>query len=137
MWKHILLGGISLSGGVITAAGLVALLIELKIIPRFAAITHTANRIILYENCIAAGALWGNIMTIYPMEFHMGRWLTGVIGLFGGIFIGSWIIALTEVLDIIPIMARRIGMKKGFAAIIIATALGKMIFSLVFYYNRW
>ena len=76
-------------------------------------------------------------MTIYPMEFHMGRWLTGVIGLFGGIFIGSWIIALTEVLDIIPIMARRIGMKKGFAAIIIATALGKMIFSLVFYYNRW
>ena len=50
MWKHILLGGISLSGGVITAAGLVALLIALKIIPRFAAITHTANRIILYEN---------------------------------------------------------------------------------------
>lgn len=137
MWKHIFLGIIGLAGGVITASGLVALLIELKIIPRYAGITRTANRIMLYENCIACGALWGNIMTVYPIELHAGKWVSGMIGLFGGIFIGSWIIALTEVLDIIPIMARRIGMKKGFAAIIIATALGKMFFSLVFFYNGW
>lgn len=137
MWTHFFLSIIGLAGGVITAGGLVALLIELKIIPRYAGITHTANRIILYENCIVGGALWGNIMTIYPMQLQMGRWLPCVIGLFGGIFIGSWIIALTEVLDIIPIIARRIGITKGFAGIIIATALGKMLFSLIFFYHGW
>lgn len=137
MWEHILLGIIGLSGGAISAGGLVALMIELKIIPRYAGITHTADQILLYEDCVVGGTLLGTFMTLYPVNLSVGRWLLYLMGLFGGIFIGSWIIALTEVLDIIPIMARRVGMKKGFSMLIVATALGKAIFSLIFYYHRW
>lgn len=137
MWKHIFLGVLGFSGGVVIAGGLVALLIELKIIPRYAGITHTADKILLYETCIAAGSIWGNIMTIYPCTLPLGRWFLYFLGLFGGIFIGSWIIALTEVLDMIPIAARRVGVKQGFAAIVIAAALGKVIASLFFSYFRW
>lgn len=137
MCSRIFLGVLGLSGGIVIAGGLVALIMELKIIPRYAGITHTANRIKLYENCIIAGAIIGNLMTVYPIELHWGQWFLYPLGLFGGIFLGSWIIALTEVLDIVPIMSRRAGLKRGFAAIIIATALGKVLATLVFDYYRW
>lgn len=136
MWKHIFLGVLGFSGGIIISGGLVALLIELKIIPRYAGITHTADKILLYENSLAAGAIWGNLMTIYPISLPLGTWFLYLLGLSGGVFIGSWIIALTEVLDIIPITARRVGLKKGFAAIVMAVALGKVIASFYFSYFR-
>ncbi len=135
--RHILLGIVGLSGGMIIASALVAFLIGLNIIPRYAGITHTAKHVMLYENCVIAGAIWGNILTVYPVTLPPGGWVPYVVGLFGGIFIGSWIIALTEVLDMIPIMSRMAGLKSGFAAIIILTALGKTIFSLIFFYNGW
>ena len=136
MWKHIFLGVLGFSGGIIISGGLVALLIELKIIPRYAGITHTADKILLYENSLAAGAIWGNLMTVYPISLPLGTWFLYLLGLSGGVFIGSWIIALTEVLDIIPITARRVGLKKGFAAIVMAAALGKVIASFYFSYFR-
>ena len=137
MIGHIFLGIIGLSGGIIIASALVALLLELKIIPRYAGITNTAKNILLYENIVMAGAVWGNIMTIYPVKMPGGSCLAALIGLCSGIFIGSWIIALTEILDMIPIMSRRTGLKRGLASVVIATALGKTVFTLVFYYKGW
>lgn len=137
MWGHILLGITGFSGGIIIAGGLVAFLIELKIVPRYAGITSTAKKVLLYENCIVAGSIWGNLMTVYPISLPLGTWFLYLFGLCGGIFIGSWIIALTEVLDILPITVRRVGVKKGFASIVIAAALGKVIASLCFSFFRW
>lgn len=137
MMERVFLGMLALSGGVIIAGGLVALLIELQLVSRYAGITHTAHRMLLYENCIIAGTVLGSLMSVYPIKFSLGSWTLYPLGLCGGIFMGSWIIALTEVLDIIPILSRRIGLKKGFTAIILVTAVGKMIASLLFSYYRW
>ena len=136
-FSHIFLGTVSLFAGIVIASGIVALLIGLNIIPRYAGITHTANHILLYENAAMLGALWGNLFTIYPWYLPFSHVGTAVFGLFGGVFLGSWIIALTEVMDIIPIMARRTGIVKGLGAVIIATAAGKILWSLLFYYMRW
>lgn len=149
--SHWFVGMVGLFGGMVIASGLVALLIGLNIIPRYAGITHTAHHMLLYENCAMAGAFLGNLFTLYDWNLPLGRWLfsigswqltfgnvtAGVYGLFGGIFLGSWIIALTEILDIVPIMARRAGMVKGIGLLIISTAVGKTLWSLLFFYKGW
>ena len=56
--SHWFVGMVGLFGGIIIASGLVALLIGLNIIPRYAGITHTANHMLLYENCAMAGLSW-------------------------------------------------------------------------------
>lgn len=135
--SHLLLGAIGLFGGMIIASGVIALLIGLNIIPRYAGITHTAHRMLLYENCAMAGAFVGNLFTLFHWNLNLGSWAAGAFGLFGGIFLGSWIIALTEILDIIPIMVRRVGLIRGVGGIIVCTAVGKMLWSLLYYYKRW
>lgn len=149
--SHWFVGMVGLFGGIIIASGLVALLIGLNIIPRYAGITHTANHMLLYENCAMAGAVMGNLFTLYEwklplgnlrlalgcMNFSIGSLAAGVYGLFGGIFLGSWIIALTEILDIVPIMARRAGLVKGIAALVVSTAVGKALWSILYYYKGW
>lgn len=130
-------GIVGLFGGIIIASGLLALLIGLNIIPRYAGITHTAHHMLLYENCAMAGAVLGNLFTLYNWNLNLGNWAAGAYGLFGGIFLGSWIIALTEILDIIPIMARRVGLVRGIGGVIVCTAVGKMLWSLLYYYKRW
>lgn len=135
--SHWFMGMFGLFGGIVIASGLVALLIGLKIIPRYAGITRTANHILLYENCAMAGAFMGNLATVYEWNLHMGSWVGGVIGIFGGIFLGGWIIALTEVMDIMPIMARRTGLTRGIGLVIVSAAVGKTLWSLLYYYKGW
>lgn len=134
---HVFLGVLGLFSGIVIASGVIALLIGLNIIPRYAGITHTADKIVLYENSAMAGAFVGNLITLFPMSIPIGGIGTGLFGLFGGIFLGSWIMALTEMLDIVPIMARRIGLICGMGFIVLSTAIGKTLWSMLFYYKRW
>ena len=60
-----------------------------------------------------------------------------VLGLFSGIFVGGWILALAEIVNIFPILTRRIGLTKGLSLVVIAIALGKMSGSLIHFYFRW
>lgn len=130
---QIFLGITALSGGVIIASGVAALLIGLNIVPRYAQITRTGNKIQLYETCIILGTIWGTLMTVYPLTLRGTVWMYGLIGLCFGIYVGSWVIALTEILDMIPITVRRIGLKKGMAAIVAATAFGKVLYSIIYF----
>ncbi len=137
MLEHILLGLISFSGGLLVSSGLVALILGLNLIPRYSGITHTANRTKLYEKSIIAGAFLGNLFTVYTIRFPAGGWLAASFGLFGGIFLGSWIIALTEILDMFPILSKKVDIKVGVSAIVLSTAIGKSLFSLLYYLNGW
>lgn len=137
MLGHVILGLISFSGGLIVSSGLVALILGLNLIPRFAGVTHTANYTKLYEKSIIVGAFIGNLFTIYTIRFPAGGWLAACFGLFGGIFLGSWIIALTEILDMFPILSKKAGIKVGVSAIVLSTAIGKSLFSLLYYLKGW
>ena len=137
MKEQIFLGIIGLSGGLVIAGGVIALLVGLGVITRFVGISHTAGRVKIYETAILAGAVCGTLMTVYqptiPLEFPG----LAVLGLFSGIFVGGWILALAEVVNIFPILARRIGLTRGLSMVVIAIALGKMTGSLLHFYLRW
>lgn len=118
-------------GGAVVATALAAFIIELGIIPRFAGITHTANHILLYETCLMLGSFLGNLVSVYEFSMPFGKIFLGIMALCFGIFLGSWIIALGEVVNVFAIMSRRLGLKKGTALIILSIALGKILGSLL------
>lgn len=137
MWQHIFLGFVGLCAGSIVAGGTAGLLIGLSIVPRYAGITHTADHILLYEDVTMLGTVLGNLFYLYRLPLPLGAPALLICGLFFGIFLGGWILALAEVADIVPIFTRRIRLKKGIPLMILSLALGKLAGSLLYYLRGW
>ena len=137
MWAQIGMGFLGLCAGGIVASAAVACLLGLGHIPRYAGITHTADRILLYEDTMMLGALAGNIFYVFHLQLPLGAWGLGIYGLFSGVFLGGWILALAEMADIFPVIARRLKLKHGIPIVIVVIALGKVAGSLWFFYKGW
>lgn len=137
MLQQIFLGFIGLCSGFIIAGGLVGLLIGLSIVPRYAGITHTAEHIMLYEDIALLGTVSGNLFYLFDWNLRPGIPFLILYGLFSGIFLGGWIMALAEMADIFPVFARRIRFQKGLSFTILCIAAGKTVGSLIYYYNGW
>ena len=123
--KQIIPAVVGLSGGFVIAGGVIALMVGLGIITRFVGITHTAKHVKGYETAILAGAIFGNLLTVHQIRIPLGIFGLVLMGVLFGIFVGGWILALAEIVNIFPIFARRIGITKGYSLIVIAIAVGK------------
>ncbi len=128
---------VGFSSGFIVAGGVVALMVGLGIITRFIGISHTADKIFQYEDAILLGAVAGTLLTVYDLSLPVGAWILGIGGLFIGIFVGGWIMALAEVINVFPVYCRRLGITKGLSWIVITMAVGKTAGSLLGFYMRW
>lgn len=137
MWNQIFMAFIGLCAGVIIAGGVVGLLIGLSIVPRYAGITHTGRHILLYEDATMLGTILGNLFFLYGWPIPGGAFSLAVYGLFSGIFLGAWIMALAEMADVFPIFSRRIKLSEGLPKVIIAVSLGKAAGSLFYFYHGW
>lgn len=138
MWvRQILLGIIGLSAGVAVAGGLFSFIIGLGVISKFADRTHTGDKVLMYEECVALGGIIGNIYSIYQFPIPNGYILLPVFGIFSGIFVGCWSMALAEILNIFPIFIRRIKLIKCIPYMILGIALGKGIGAFWFFWSRW
>lgn len=131
------LGFLGICFGIVVASGTAAFIISLGIVPRYAGITRTAQNVRLYEDCSMLGAFLGNVLFLYSGRLPLGNVGLAIYGIFAGVFLGSWIIALGEVVNIFSIMARRIGITKGIGLIIIVMAVGKTLGSLLFFWKGW
>lgn len=138
MWgSQIILGLIGLSSGLVVAGGLFSFIIELGVVANFADRTHTANRILLYEDSVALGGILGNLVSIYQIHIPYGGWILPVFGLLAGIFAGCWAMALAEILNVFPIFVRRLKIVRYISVFILSMALGKGIGAFLFFYHRW
>lgn len=135
--EFLFLGLIGLSLGFFVSSGAAALLIGLGIIPRYAGITRTAHRICWYENCCILGFLAGNLLYLSDIQLPFGTVGLFLYGGFSGIFLGSWIIALGEVIDIYAITMRRLGIIRGIRFLILAMAIGKTVGTLFYFRQGW
>lgn len=141
--KTILVCIMGFSFGVLVSAGVFTVLFVVGLVPRFAGKTNTACYELLYEECIILGSVIACILSVFPIKgslqilmTHMSflGWLLLIaIGVFSGIFVGCLAIALAEVLDGIPIFARRIKLKKGLDIAIFSVAIGKLTGSLIYF----
>lgn len=137
MWQQIFLAFIGLSAGTIIAGGVVGLLIGLSITPRYAGITHTSDQMLLYEDVTLLGAVLGNLVYLYEFSIPLGTPFLILYGLFSGVFLGGWILALAEMADVFPIFSRRIRLTEGMPIIILCVALGKLAGSFFFFWKGW
>lgn len=137
--------GLMVSGGVFTA------LLALGLVPRFAGKTHTANKVLTYESAVVTGCITGGLLSVFSVPelladnlykllfFKSETWNTiadGMMaggGFFGGCFVGCVALAIAEMLDSIPIFARRVSFKKGLGIAVLAVAIGKTMGSLIYF----
>ena len=137
MWRYVLLGCIGGSLGIVVASGTLALIIALGIVVRYARLTKTEHKITLYEDCAFLGILAGAVWGLGECSIALG--ILGVIlyGFFSGFFLGGWIVALGEVINVYAILLRRFKIQKGIGWIFLAMAMGKMLGTLLFYGKGW
>lgn len=126
MWAgQIFLGILGMSAGVVVAGGLFSFIVELGVISDFADRTHTANHILLYEDAVSArGNPWKCLSDLSDWNSRTVR-AVGIFGLFAGIFVGCWSMALAEILNVFPIFMRRARIVRYAAVFILMLALGK------------
>lgn len=138
MWvRELVLAVIGLSCGVAVAGGLFSFIIGLGVVSDFADRTHTGERILLYEDCVALGGILGNIIWIYRIGIPGGVWMLALSGIFAGIFVGCWSMALAEILNLFPIFIRRVKLLRFTPYLILGIALGKGFGALLFFARRW
>ena len=152
MMRNFLLVVLGGSYGLLAAAGVFTVLVAVGLIPRFAGKTHTARHVVLYEEMVIFGTLTGCVLSVFSRYCRFGAWwqqrlpeytalLQGigvfwqaVFGLFAGMFIGCLALAIAEMLDSIPILARRISFRHGLGLAIISMAIGKICGSLLYFW---
>ena len=129
MWaEQVLLGVIGFASGAVIAGGLFSFLIGLGLVSIFADRTHTGRQILLYEDSIVLG---GTLFNIFYLV------LLAVLGIFSGIFVGCWAMALADILNVFPIFIRRLKIVKTIPYIIMGLSLGKTAGALLYFLGRW
>lgn len=121
---------IGLSGGLAVGTGYVAFLSVLGILPRLVQLSKTNFFIRGYEVAIIIGSMTGCFVSFTTVHFHVGKVIVLFIGSLCGVFIGLLAAALTEVLNVLPILAKRIYADHAVLWFLSALALGKMTGSL-------
>ncbi|RJE89987.1 stage V sporulation protein AB [Paenibacillus sp. 1011MAR3C5] len=122
---------LGLGGGLAVGSGLVALLIVFDLIPRLAQLTNAFRLSIWFETAMISGALYWTFadfmdwnLSLFPPLFLSGA------GLFDGIFVGMLAAALTEVMNVLPILAKRLQLSRYIVGLVMAMVLGKTLGSL-------
>lgn len=121
---------IGFSGGISVGAGYVAFLTVLNIIPRLTQLTKSVRNVHHYEAAVILGAVIGTIFSLWDFTLNLSFLLLAGFGILSGIFNGMLAAALTEVINVFPILAKRIGMQDRLVYILIALVLGRILGSL-------
>ena len=143
------------SYGFLAAAGVFTVLAAVGLVPRFASKTHTAGKAILYEEAVIFGTISGAVLSVFSRYCRFGAWwqeqfpdsqrlldIAGgfwqaVFGLFAGMFVGCLALAIAEMLDSIPILAKRISFRHGIGMAVLSMAAGKLCGSFFYFLTEF
>ncbi len=122
--RQLLLALVGVSAGLIVSAGVFTVLISVGLIPRFAGKMHVAHKVFVLEEAVILGTLTGSFFSVYSEWGKVGAYVR-LHDIFGS--------AIAEMLNTIPVFARRIGFRHGLGIAILAVALGKLTGSLIYF----
>lgn len=152
--KQIFMCICGLSFGFLASAGVFTVLVSVGLIPRFAGKMHVARKVFALEEAVVLGTLTGGFFSLYSDLGNIGLLVQGrqllgahtdsiwqvignlfliIFGVFAGMFVGCLALAIAEMLNSIPIFARRIGFRHGLGVAIAAAACGKLLGSLIYF----
>ncbi|OBZ08070.1 MULTISPECIES: stage V sporulation protein AB [Bacillales] len=122
---------LGLAGGLAVGSGLVALLIVLDLIPRLAQVANAYRMSVWFETAVISGSLYWTFADFmnWRLMLPSGVFLSGA-GLIDGMFVGMLAAALTEVMNVLPILAKRMNLSAYMVGLVMAMVLGKTLGSL-------
>jgi stage V sporulation protein AB len=136
----ILIAFLAFSAGTVIAGAVFAFITVIGVVPRLAQKTKTIRYVFLYEEAIIFGGLAGAATQFWIIRFPVETvgvvLTTGVAFVFSfciGVFVGCLAVSLAEILNVIPIMTRRVHIQQGMFLIVLAIAFGKLAGSLLYY----
>ncbi|MDO4301745.1 MAG: stage V sporulation protein AB [Clostridia bacterium] len=132
--KYLILILLGIGGGAVISGAVFAFIAIIGVVPRLAEKTKTNEYIVLYENAIILGGIFGVFTLVFNYYLPIGVIPTMAFGLFIGIFYGCLAVSLAEVLNVIPILTRRTMLNRGIKYFIIALALGKALGAIIYYF---
>lgn len=124
---YFIVGFTGISAGVLVAGGLFALLTKVGVITRMIAFSKTEKAIPLYSAIIAAGGIWGNLISVFDLKLLAGVIPLGIFGVMSGVFTGALSIALAESINVFPVLFKKTKIHRGISWIMFAFAVGKLI----------
>lgn len=137
MVAKLLLITIAFGGGLTVGSAAAAFITILQIVPRLVQITNTWRQIKVYQLTISVSFVL--FVALYFSNFHMNlpKIIVMLIGLLYGTFIGLLSSALAEVLNVIPVMSKKLKIKDNLRYVIWTLMVGKVAGSLYFWlYNK-
>ncbi|UOQ95578.1 stage V sporulation protein AB [Halobacillus shinanisalinarum] len=121
---------IGLASGIAVGTGFVAFLTVLGVVPRLMQLSHSESKIRWYEGAVFTGVLFGIYLSFGDLPASLPVIVLIIWGLFHGIFIGLLAAALTEVLNVFPLLFKRVGIESYLFPLLMALAIGKVAGSL-------
>lgn len=124
---------VAFANGLVVGSGLVSFLAIIGFIPRLAEVTHTERSLRYYESTLICGAIFAAVEPGLPVNLSLPSGVTIIPGLFMGLFVGCLAAALAEVLNVLPVMARRVGLIAYIRMLLMSIIIGKVVGSLVYW----
>ncbi|MGL4738325.1 MAG: stage V sporulation protein AB [Cellulosilyticaceae bacterium] len=121
------------SSGMIISTGIVAFITAIGIIPRLVMKMQISKHVYAIGTTIIFAATFGAIWSMEGVSMPMPKFFIGIIAFGFGIFVGCLAIAVAEILNVMPVMDRRLHIKKGVGFFIIAFAIGKLLGALYYW----
>ncbi len=132
--RYLILILLGFGGGLVIAGAVFAFIAVIGVVPRLADKTGTTKYVKWYEEAIIAGGIAGCIAMNMQVYLPIGKIGVAAYGLLVGIFYGCLAVSLAEVLNVIPVLARRVRVRQGLKWFVTAIALGKLAGSLLYYF---
>lgn len=134
MVKNIFIGTIAFGGGLTAGSAAAAFLALLEVIPRLMQISDTRDYIKLYQGVLTFGFVLFTL--IYFSEFHLNlsKYVAIPAGFLYGMFIGVFSSALAEILNVIPVLVKKLKLRDHLIYVIYTIMAGKVIGSLFYWF---
>lgn len=121
---------IGLSSGIVIGGAFIALLTVLGIIPRLIQLSTSWRFVPIYQVALLIGTLFGTFLSFTSISWSTPSVFLAFWGIIQGIFNGMLTAALIEILQVFPLLSKRLGLESYILFLFTAIVLGKVFGSL-------
>lgn len=133
MMTNILLMGIAFGGGITVGSAAAAFIALLEVVPRLVQISDTRDYIKTYQYVLTGGFVLFTVIFLSEFHLNLNKYVAIPTGFIYGVFIGLLSSALAEVLNVIPVLAKKLKLRNHLKYVIFTLMIGKVTGSIFYW----
>lgn len=131
--RSIILIILAFGGGNVVGGAFAAFITLIQLFPRLLQVSESSEYIKILQNVFIVGTITFLSLYFSDVNFKISTPIIMFLGLVFGTFIGLFSSALAEVLNVIPILAKKLKIKRQVKYIIYSLLAGKVLGSIYFW----